>query len=664
MSLITANNLSLSFGGTDILRRVNFQIGKPDQVGLVGPNGAGKTSLLRILAGEIKPDEGEVQLSRGVRLGYLPQDLMELPSGTVLESILSTVPGKQEKEARLADLETAMETPSDPDELSRLALQVAELHEEISHFERHYSAHEAQRILSGLGFKPGDAERPVEDLSGGWRMRAALAALLFQKPDLLLLDEPTNHLDLPSVRWLDAFLEKWNQSTILICHDREFLNRHVRRVLSFESEGLRAYTGNYDTYLEAREQEGIILENKARNMEKKVKEAQKFIDRFRSKNTKARQAQSKIKVVKKLQLVATHKARKTLRFTFPEVERSGRVALTLSRVSKRYGENTVFRGVDASVLRGDRIAVIGPNGCGKTTLLKIIAGELAPDEGSVTAGHNVHSSYYAQHHTAQLHENRTVLDEVYAAAPKASLPTIRGVCGAFLFSDDQVEKHVGVLSGGERARVSLAKLLAAPGNLMLMDEPTNHLDLFSSEALIQALEPYEGTLIFVSHNQSFVNRLSTRIWDLTNESLEEHPGNLEEYFHHQALLESSSNAASVGGQAKIENGSDDKHGRDGRQARKREEAHLRQKRGTVLGPIKNSIEKLEDRIHQLEQRQEEVSGLLAQETIFKDSDKSVPLMNEYGELRTEINHLLSQWETKQAELEEADQALTAEFETS
>jgi len=664
MSLITANNLSLSFGGTQILNRVNFQIGKPDRVGLVGPNGAGKTSLLRILAGEIKPDGGEIQVSRGVRLGYLPQDLMELPSGTVLESILSMVPGKQEKELRLADLETMIETLSDPDELSRLAIEVAELHEELNHFERHYSPHEAQRILNGLGFKPVDAQRPVEELSGGWRMRAALAALLFQKPDLLMLDEPTNHLDVPSVRWLETFLEKWNQSMILICHDREFLNRHIRRVLSFETEGLRTYTGNYDTYLESREQERIILENQSRNIGKKVKEAQKFIERFRSKNTKARQAQSKIKMVKKLELVATHKSRKTLRFSFPETERSGRVVLTLSGLSKRFGENTVFRGVDAGVLRGDRIAIVGPNGCGKTTLLKIIAGELTPDEGSVTPGHNVVMSYYAQHHTAQLHENRTVLDEVYTAAPKTSLPFIRGVCGAFLFSDDQVEKHVGVLSGGERARVALAKLLAAPGNLMLMDEPTNHLDLFSSEALIQALEPYDGTLIFVSHNQSFVNRLATRIWDLSGESIEDHPGNLEEYFHHLSLLEESADAERNLEQVKTGTPSEDKRSRDERQARKREEALFRLKRGNVLGPIQKSIEKLEDRIQELEQRQEKISGLLAQETVFKDSEKSVPLMNEYGELKAEITYLLSQWEARQAELEKTEQVLSAEFEAS
>ncbi|MBI4775327.1 MAG: ABC-F family ATP-binding cassette domain-containing protein [Deltaproteobacteria bacterium] len=662
MSLITANNLSLSFGGTHILDRVNFQIGKPDRVGLVGPNGAGKTSLLRILAGEIKPDEGDIQISRGVRLGYLPQDLMELPSGTVLESILSTVPGKQEKELRLADLEMTLETASDPDELNRSALEVAELHEELSHFERHYSPHEAQRILNGLGFKPEDAQRPVEALSGGWRMRAALAALLFQRPDLLLLDEPTNHLDVPSVRWLDAFLEKWNQSMILICHDRQFLNRHIRRVLSFESEGLRAYTGNYDTYLESREQERIILENKARNVDKKVKEAQKFIERFRSKNTKARQAQSKIKMVKKLELVATHTSRKTLSFSFPEAERSGRVVLTLSGLSKRFGENTVFRGVDASVLRGDRIAIIGPNGCGKTTLLKIIAGELTPDEGTVTPGHNVVMSYYAQHHTAQLRENRTVLDEVYTSAPKTSLSFIRGVCGAFLFSDDQVEKHVGVLSGGERARVALAKLLAAPGNLMLMDEPTNHLDLFSSEALIQALDPYDGTLIFVSHNQSFVNRLATRIWDLSGERIEEHPGNLEEYFHHLSLLEESTVTVREGEQAKAGSPSDDKRGRDERQVRKREEALFRKKRSNAIGPIKKSIESLEDRIQKLEQRQEEISGLLAQEAVFQDSEKSVPLMNEYGGLRSELTYLLSQWEARQAELEKAEKAFSTDFE--
>ncbi len=656
MSLITAAHLNVAFGGRAILKDAGFHIGERDRVGLIGPNGSGKTTVMRLIMEEARADSGEIQVAKGVRLGYLPQDLAELPEGTVLQSVLSALPGKKEKEDLLLELEEALDRTDDPGQQTETARRISILHEELTHYELQFSRFEAERILSGLGFSESDMHRPLAEHSGGWRMRAALAALLFRKPDVLLMDEPTNHLDVPSVHWLDSFLKGWPHFLMMICHDREFLNRHIRRVLSFEPEGLRGYSGTYDDYLRARELERTTLENRARNLDRKVKEARKFIDRFRAKATKARQAQSKIKVVKKMELVETHKPRKTLQFSFPPVGRSGRVVLSLEGLTKSYGNGCLFRNAGASVLRGERVAVVGPNGCGKTTLLRIVAGEITPDSGNVSLGHNVEASHYAQHHTEDLNDNRTILEEVHGVDPTLSPTFVRGVCGAFLFSEDEVLKPVGVLSGGEKARVALAKLLIRPGNLMLMDEPTNHLDLFSSEALIQALEHYEGSLVFVSHNHSFVNRLATKVWDLSGTEIQEHPGNLKDYFDRMVPPDPF---PGTDGNSETGNwdGAHGKRSRDERKSRKREEAQERIRRSRVLAPLKEQVAALESRLQHLEARQKEVSALLADEQVFKDPERSLPLMNEYGTLTEQIQRLMKEWEIRQLDLERAEQQL-------
>ncbi|MCK5724912.1 MAG: ABC-F family ATP-binding cassette domain-containing protein, partial [Gammaproteobacteria bacterium] len=333
-------------------------------------------------------------------------------------------------------------------------------------------------------------------------------------PDLLLLDEPTNNLDIPSIRWLEQFLVDFKGAMILVSHDRDFLNRQIHRIVNFEPEGMIFYSGNYDFYLKAREERRKSLEATARKQEQKIKEAQKFIERFRAKASKARQAQSKIKLAKKIRLVETHRKEKTVRFSFPDVSRSGRDVLSIKGVSKGFDEKTLYERLTRTVLKGERIAVIGPNGCGKTTLLRMVAGEIKPDEGTIGLGHGVRMGYFAQHHSEMLDSQKTVIQEVYQVVPHATIGFVRGACSAFLFSGNDVDKTIAILSGGERARVALAKLLVKPGNFMVMDEPTNHLDISSSETLIDALKDYNGTLLFVSHNQSFINRLATKIWDI------------------------------------------------------------------------------------------------------------------------------------------------------
>ena len=547
MSLLVLDRASLSYGDQRIVHDASFRIASGDRIGLIGPNGAGKTTLLRILLGEQPLDSGEVIRSRDCRIGYLPQDVQELGGETLLRSVLRSVPNRLAVNEALDAAEQALCTATSEDEQLALATRVADLAERREHLDTWYSERRAIRILRGLGFGQHELDRNTAELSGGWKMRAALAGLLFQRPELLLLDEPTNHLDLPSVLWLDGFLNDLGSALLLICHDRAFLNRHIDRVLSFEPEGLRTYTGDYEAYLELRAAEEEILSAHSRNRERELKDMERFVEKYKAKATKARQAQSRAKRIRRMkdELEGQRRplARRTLNFRFPEIPRTGRDVLQVKGLKKAFGDLTLYDGLGVRVTAGDRIGIVGVNGAGKTTLLRMIAGELQPDSGELVFGTGVQLGYYAQHHSDQLYEGSSVLDEVRTASPGAGESYLRGVCGAFLFSRDDVDKVIGVLSGGERARVLLAKLLVRPGNLLLMDEPTNHLDLASAEALATALESYEGTLLFVSHNTTFIERLATRIWDISNGKLEDYPGRLHEFLDHQRRQEATARKA-------------------------------------------------------------------------------------------------------------------------
>ena len=661
MSLVTAIKISLNFVERQIFNQIGLQINPGDRIGLVGPNGSGKTTLLRIIMGEITPDGGEIKIAGNTRMGYLSQDVQETVSGSLLQSVLSAVPQRLKLENDLDRAEHSLEKATDELDQSTLGKQIADLHQEINRLNLDFPHHEAEKILLGLGFGVPDFQKPVAELSGGWKMRAALARLLYQKPDLLLLDEPTNHLDMPSVRWLETFLQGFKGAMILVSHDREFLNRQIHRLVSFETEGMRSYSGNYDFYLKARQEEVRSLENKARNQEQKVKDAQKFIERFRSKANKARQAQSKIKLVEKMELIQTHKKEKAIRFSFPPIPRSGDEVVAIRDVSKWFGDNILYEHLNLRVTRGERIAIIGPNGCGKTTLLRAVAGELTPDQGKIVLGHQINIAYFAQHHSDLLNPQKTVVEEVYQSVPNASIGFVRSVCGAFLFSGNDVDKPISVLSGGERARVSLAKLLVKPGNFMLMDEPTNHLDIESSETLIDALSGFGGTLLFVSHNQSFVNRLATKIWDIRGREMIEYPGTLKEYYQHLADTEADIHLEPANPAKGLRETADaaDLSGKKNqhRKRDKRKEAEQRQRIHDILAPIRKELEQTENAISQLETRQKEVETFLADPNFFEDNVKSVPLLAEYKEMSTQLESLLEKWEGYHDKMESAKTSL-------
>ncbi|HYG69025.1 MAG TPA: ABC-F family ATP-binding cassette domain-containing protein, partial [Anaeromyxobacteraceae bacterium] len=535
---------------------------------------------------------------------------------------------------------------------------LAEAHEALDHFEERYGRHRAERILGGLGFSIDDLGRETRTFSGGWRMRAALAGLLLQDPDLLLLDEPTNHLDVPTLEWFDAFLRASPHALVLISHDREFLNRQIGRVLSLEPEGLRAWAGNYDDYKRQRAEEEERLEAQAARQAAKRAQLETFIERYGAKATKARQAQSKQKLLDKMEVIQTLEDRATLRFQFAEAPRSGREVLRLSGISKRFGDKVVYRNLDATVLRGERIGVIGPNGAGKSTLLKLVAGELSPDAGEVKLGHSVLPGYYAQHHFERgehdtelarpftaLDPDRTILDTLWDLVPDRGESYVRSMAGAFLFSGDDVEKRVGVLSGGERARVALARLLLVPANLLVMDEPTNHLDLDSSEALIEALKGYGGTLLFVSHNRSFLNGLATVIWEVKDGGIVPHPGNLDDWLYHQrALAEAgAAEAAAGGGGAAAPAPVTDRD-------RKRLEAEARNARYRREKPVRDRIEALEARIATLEAEEKEASAALADPALYEDFARAKPFIDRQRAAKDELERLYAEWESAQEAL--------------
>ena len=676
MSLVVLDDVTLFFGDRMIFDSVSLRLGHGDRIGLIGPNGSGKTTLLKVIAGQQEVDDGKVTRANNVRIGWLPQDLAIAGGRSLIDMILSSVPGRKELDERLAAAEVEIEQatkdgkPDEPERRSRdekddaeaarsarlldLAADVAELHERIDHFDRFFGEHEALAILAGLGFQPGDEKRDLSEFSGGWKMRGVLAGLLFQRPDVLLLDEPTNHLDLPSVAWFSEFLKRWNRCFLLISHDREFLNEQISRVVSLELEGVRTYTGNYEKYVSQREEEETILQGRAKNLARERERLQRFVDRFRAQANKARAVQSRIKALEKMESVETYGKRGAMRFSFPSTEKSVSEVIRIEGLKKAYGSHVVFPGIDLTVRRGEKIGIIGVNGAGKTTLLRMIAGELPHDAGTIKLGSGVKVGYYAQHHAETLDMSATVYEIVQRAAPEQSPNRIRSICGAFMFSGDDIDKQAKVLSGGERARVALARLCAAPGNLLLMDEPTNHLDLASSESLAQSLTTYDGTLVFVSHNRSLIRTLATRIWNVEDRKVETYPGTLDEYLYSQAqrrlgVPESEVRSPKSEVRAPKE---DDK-------TRKRREAEERQKKSAKLGPLEKQVAQLEERIGVLEAEQKVRSAELSDPAVYDDAPRRNKLLSDFQTAQDKLEELTARWEKAMADLEAAKAELSA-----
>ncbi len=528
--MLQLSNAGKRFGQKLLFDGLDWLITPKERTGLVGGNGTGKSTLLKVLAGIESLDYGSLSATKGMRIGYLPQDGLRVAGRTVFAECLSVFSGVQELEIELETLSGRM---SELDPVSEEYRQVADRFERADSEFRSRDGYtiEAQvgAVLTGLQFRKEDWTRQVEEFSGGWQMRIALAKLLLEKPNLLLLDEPTNHLDLEARDWLEDYLTHYEFAFLLISHDRYFLDVTVKKIAEVWNKKVYFYTGGYEKYRQQKAERLTQLEAAYKNQQEKIGQLEAFISRFRYQATKAKQVQSRIKELEKIERIELPPEEKTIHFSFPQPKASGRVVATFKEVSKHYGEKRVLNGVDFTIERGDRIALVGVNGAGKSTLMKLLAGAEPLSAGEYTLGHNVDLDYFAQDQYKELNPDARVLDDLAEAAPRTSNTELRNLLGCFLFSEDDVFKRIGVLSGGERNRYALARMLLHPANFLLLDEPTNHLDIRAKDVLLEALEKFTGTVMFVSHDRYFIEHLATRVYEVADGTVHVYPGNFADY---------------------------------------------------------------------------------------------------------------------------------------
>ena len=616
--MLTVSRLSKSFGGQTLFEDASLQVNRGDRIALIGPNGAGKTTLLSILLELEDADVGEVAFQRGVKVGFLPQENAPVTDETVLD-VATALPGdRRSKDQELLDNDVAFSSD----------LQQIEA--------------KAKRILKGLGFRETDYSRRAKTMSGGWIMRTHLARLLVAEPDLLLLDEPTNHLDLESLVWLQSYLSTYSGAILLISHDRSFLNALSERIVEIDQRKLISYRGNYDEYVaqKAARQEQVLAAYK--NQQREIKRLQTFIDRFGAKNTKASQAQSKRKQIDRMDKIeAPDSAERQVAFRFPQPERSGRKVIELKAVHHAYGQNVVYRDLNFIVERNHRTVLVGPNGAGKSTLLKLLAGVLPIQGGSRELGHNVHVGYCSQHRVETLNLDHSVLEEASDCGKQVPEQTVRTLLGAFLFRGDDVFKRVSVLSGGEKSRLVLAKLLLNPPNLLLMDEPTTHLDMASIDALVQALRQYDGTLVFISHDVYFIKAIASSVLHVRGGVLTFYSGNYD-YYLEKTGTESAVAGLVADGKSIVTEKSSGSAPKVREQ--KRLEADARQSRSRAKQELQRDLSTVEKRILELELRQKELTGFLEQPDQGQRSLHPAQTGRELTTLAQELESLSLEWE--------------------
>jgi ATP-binding cassette subfamily F protein 3 len=648
--LIQLRQVAKSYGGRTLFRDLTWQLGAGERIGLVGPNGIGKTTLCRILAGLESADAGDVSRPRGATVGYLPQDVSTSEATSPLVEALAGFEDVWRLEREMEEIAATLAHAPD----GALTARYGELQQRFETSGGYRLESEARRILGGLGFAPHEMTQPLGEFSGGWRMRAALARLLLLRPSVLLLDEPTNHLDLPSLAWLEDFLAGYDGTVVVVSHDRYFLNRMVTSIAELSAAGIAVYHGDYDEYLVEREARRELLEAQARNQAKRVAEIERFIERFRYKATKARQVQSRIKMLERMDRVTTEAATRGIRFHFPEPPRTGRRVVSLRGVHKAYGDNVVYAGVDFAVERGERVALVGPNGAGKSTLLRMLAGVLPFDAGERQLGTQVAVHYYAQHQLDALDPGRTALEEMEAVAAELGHTRLRTILGAFLFSGDSVDKRVAVLSGGEKARLALAKMLVRPAALLALDEPTNHLDLASREVLEAALAEFAGTIVFISHDRYFINRIATRVVEVERGRLTDHLGTYDDYVAAKARAVPAAPARSH----ESAPAADPSPKRADHSARRRADgvaspgaagAPRRRASGEVR-KLQHRLGEVERRIGELEARLGALADALAAPELYRDAERARAVVSEQKTAQQEIAWLMREWEDLSTEL--------------
>ncbi len=626
--MISITNLSYFIGGRALYENANMFIKPKDKIGLIGLNGRGKSTLLKLITGEYKPDGGSISMSNDCTLGFLNQDLLSYQTDdaivtVAMEAFKDAVDTQRQIEKVLHKLET--EYADD------LVEKLAKLQEKFDHLDGYSMQARAEEVLEGIGFSTADLHRPLKEFSGGWRMRVMLAKLLLEKPSCLMLDEPTNHLDLPSIEWVENYLRNYDGAVVIVSHDRRFLDNVINKTVDVTQQQLITYEGNYSFYLQEKELRQQIQQNAWENQQQKIRQTERFIERFKAKASKARQVQSRVKALEKLDLVEEvidDTAAVNFRFKFNQ--QPGRFIVTLNEISKAYGDLEVLDHTSATIERGDKIALIGANGKGKSTLLRILAG-VEPVEGERVIGYNVIQAFYAQHQLESLHLENEIIEELKQAGSGKTEQELRNVLGCFLFSDEDQFKKIKVLSGGEKSRVALAKTLISEANFLLLDEPTNHLDFISENILIQALQQYQGSFVVVSHNRHFISQIANKIWYIEDRQIKEYPGTYEEYEYWRTRNKLNGTPAAEPPARKVKKNEE----------KEKPNPNPDQNR---LKSLEKELQKAEAGLEMLEKEKSRLESILADPSLYSDEARAGKEQEAFREIVQRIDAANAEWE--------------------
>ena len=658
--MLSVNHLDIRYGEKHLFRDISVQVYEGNRVGLVGVNGAGKSTLLKIMAGLSATDDGVVSCAKNFTVGYLPQESNEMLTGRTLfaeaQSAFDALLELQQ-EAKAINERLGRALP-DSEEFEQLLERQGEIQHRLDGSDIYSMQAKIEKVLLGLGFKPEDMEKPVSAFSGGWLMRLKLAKMLLEAPSLLLLDEPTNHLDLESLTWVEEFLRSYKGAMVVVSHDRTFLDKTTTATWEISFGRVTTYKGNYTFYLASKDERRAVEKAAYENQQARINQTMRFVERFRAKSTKAKQVQSRLKQLDKMERIELADDELAISFSFPPAPSSGRDVLQVEDLSKSYQGKQVFREVNLQLQRGDKVAVVGVNGAGKSTLLKILAGQIDSDGGTVRFGTNVKLSYFGQHQAQELSPQLSALDTMALSGEEMTVTRMRSLLGAFLFRGEEVEKKVAVLSGGEKSRLALAKMIATPANLMLLDEPTNHLDMSSQEILQEAMAQYDGTIVVVSHNRYFVDSFVNRVLEVRDGRITMYEGNVAEYLRKmEELAEKTRQQEAAEARPAAADDDRDQEGRQSKKDRKRQEAELRQQRSKLAGPWLKQVAEAEGQIEDLEVEKEDLESLMADPELYKDEKAWTEASRKYEECKRRLERWYDRWEKGQEEIEKIDARL-------